>query len=90
MRTARFAVVLQPLLNPCVDAVDGISDEPALGGASDDLLEGHAGYNGIFDAGVEKLAIPTVAENEAVVRIVDRKPFGDALERLKELSPAWA
>src|SRR5262245_17751141 len=71
VRPARVAVPLQPSRDPCVDVADRINDETAVDGRSDDLLKRHARHDRFFDAGVEELAVLTIAEDEPILRIVE-------------------
>ena len=70
-----------------VDPSDGVGHLAALGGGPDDLLERHA-HQAVRAGGVRELAIPTVAEDEPVVPVVQREGFRDALDRFEEAGPA--
>ena len=76
-----------PLLDPAV----GVLDVAALGGASNDAFERHAGryvYGGVNR--IKERSILVVANDQAILAIVEREGLRDALNRDRQPLAAFA
>jgi hypothetical protein len=77
---------LDPLLDPAL----GVLDVVALGGASNDAFERHAGRYLGAAAGIEERSILVVADHQAILAIVEREGLGYALDRDRQPPAAFA
>ena len=79
----RVAISRQALRDPCLDSPTRVSRPPALGHQTYHLLETHPDQ-GVRGGDIGEVAVPAVAEDQAVVRIVEGEGLGDALDRFEQ------
>src|ERR1700693_609560 len=89
-RAARFSVTGQAFPDPVLDPAFYILDVTALGGASNDAFERHAGRYLYAAAGIEKRSIFVVAHNQAIFTVVERERFRNALNCDRHSPSAFA
>ena len=87
--STRLPVPRQALRDPRVDSVLGVGHQVALGDPADDLLEWrpHEAVRGVVRG---ELTVPAVAQDEPLLRIVQREGFRDALDSFEQARSAQA
>ena len=78
---ARLPVLCQPLGNPLLDPSFGVLDKTLLRRVADEHLVRRARRRRA-QPGIEKLAIGAVADDQPVLRVVQRKPLRDRFDRV--------
>ena len=84
----RVPVPRHPLRDPGIDPPFGLLDEAELRRAPDHRLERRSRYHRNVGSRIKELLVAAVAQDEAIVGIIESKAFVDAFDRIDQPLPS--